>query len=163
MKLAGGFTHLRGETARINKIIENAGVNRSNRKRGSKSQSIDSQLLLDTNAVSDFAESEQAIMNLLAGVQRLAVPVIVAGEYRSGLAHAREYHRWLGRLITESAALHLTDKTTHHDASIRAQLRQTKKTMPMNDAGIAARGRPHDLPILSGDQHFDVVPKRLTS
>lgn len=105
-------------------------------------------------------------MKVLAGVERLALPVIVVGEYRFGIAHARnarDYHRWLERLITESRVLDITDETTHHYASIRTQLRQIGKPIPMNDVWIAALGRQHDLPILSRDQHFDVVPgiKRL--
>jgi predicted nucleic acid-binding protein len=120
-----------------------------------------SQLLLDTKTVSDFAESEQAMMKLLAGVERLALPVIVVGEYRLGIAHARnarDYHRWLERLITASSVLDITDETTHHYASIRIQLRQIEKPIPVHDVWIAALGRQLDLPILSRDQHFDVVP-----
>jgi tRNA(fMet)-specific endonuclease VapC len=105
-------------------------------------------------------------MKLLAGVERLALPVVVVGEYRFGIAQARNahvYQRWLERLIAQSSVLDITDETTQHYAAIRTQLRQIGKPIPMNDVWIAALGRQYDLAILSRDQHFDVVPgiKRL--
>lgn len=119
-------------------------------------------LLLDTNAVSDFAESEPAIMELLAEVQVLALPVVVVGEYRFGIAQARnvaDYHLWLERLITQTDVLNITDETTLHYAEVRLDLKRIGRPIPMNDVWIAALCRQHELPILSRDQHFDVVPK----
>jgi predicted nucleic acid-binding protein len=119
-------------------------------------------LLLDTNAVSDFAESEPAIMELLAEVQVLALPVVVVGEYRFGIAQARnvaDYHLWLERLITQTDVLNITDETTIHYAEVRLDLKRIGRPIPMNDVWIAALCRQHELPILSRDQHFDVVPK----
>jgi tRNA(fMet)-specific endonuclease VapC len=120
-----------------------------------------SRLILDTNAVSDFAESDQAIMELLEGAERLELPVVVIGEYRFGIAQARkvnDYHDWLERLIAECSVLDITNETTEHYAAIRAHLKQIGRPIPMNDVWIAALCRQHDLPILSRDKHFDVVP-----
>jgi tRNA(fMet)-specific endonuclease VapC len=119
-------------------------------------------LLLDTNALSDFAESEPAIMELLAEVQVLALPVVVVGEYRFGIAQARnvaDYHLWLERLITQTDVLNITDETTIHYAEVRLDLKRIGRPIPMNDVWIAALCRQHELPILSRDQHFDVVPR----
>ena len=118
-------------------------------------------LVLDTNAVSDFAESEPAIIELLAGVQSLALPVVVVGEYRSGIAlsrRRRDYNHWLDRLILQSSVLNITDETTHHYAAIRLDLRQIGNPIPVNDVWIAALCRQHNLPLLSRDRHFDTVP-----
>lgn len=118
------------------------------------------QLILDTNAVSEFADSEPAILELLAGVQRIALPVVVVGEYRFGIGrsrHATDYNHWLNRLIIESNVLDITDQTTHHYAGIWLDLRQIGKPIPMNDVWIAALCRQHDLPLLSRDRHFDLV------
>ena len=119
-------------------------------------------LLLDTNALSDFAESEPAIMELLAEVQVLALPVVVVGEYRFCIAQARnvaDYHLWLERLITQTDVLNITDETTIHYAEVRLDLKRIGRPIPMNDVWIAALCRQHELPILSRDQHFDVVPR----
>ena len=118
------------------------------------------QLVLDTNALSDFAELEPSIMALLADVQRLAVPVVVIGEYRFGIAQTRDatdYNNWLNRLVIESSVLDVTDQTTHHYAAIRLQLKRIGRPIPMNDVWIAALCRQHELPLLSRDRHFDAV------
>ncbi len=117
-------------------------------------------LILDTNAVSDFAESAPAIMEILVGVQGLALPVVTIGEYRFGIAqsrHATDYNHWLNQLIIQSSVLDITDETARHYAAIRLALKQIGKPIPMNDVWIAALCRQHDLPLLSRDQHFDVV------
>jgi tRNA(fMet)-specific endonuclease VapC len=118
------------------------------------------QLILDTNAVSDFAESAPAIMEILAGVQRLALPVVAIGEYRFGIAQSRheaDYNHWLDQLIIQSSVLNIIDETTRHYAAIRLVLKQIGKPIPMNDVWIAALCRQHDLPLLSRDRHFDMV------
>jgi tRNA(fMet)-specific endonuclease VapC len=125
------------------------------------------QLILDTNAVFDFAESAPAIMEILAGVQRLALPVVAIGEYRFGIAQSRratDYNHWLDQLIIESSVLDIVDETARRYAAIRLALKQIGKPIPMNDVWIAALCRQHDLPLLSRDRHFDAVPgiQRLT-
>lgn len=119
-------------------------------------------LLLDTNALSDFAEAESAIMQVLAGAEELLLPVVVVGEYRFGIAQAKntaDYNRWLERLIIRSDVLDITDKTTLHYASVRLDLKRIGKPIPMNDVWIAALCRQHEVPILSRDRHFDAVPR----
>lgn len=119
-------------------------------------------LLLDTNALSDFAEADPAIMKLLARVQVLALPVVVVGEYRFGIAQVRntnDYNDWLDRLIAQSDVLDITEETTLHYAAVRLELKRAGKPIPMNDVWIAALCRQHELPVLSRDHHFDAVPR----
>ena len=119
------------------------------------------QIILDSNAVSDFAESAPAIMEILAGVQRLALPVVAIGEYRFGIAqsrHATDYNHWLDQLIIQSSVLDIVDETARHYAAVRLALKQIGKPIPMNDVWIAALCRQHDIPLLSRDRHFDAVP-----
>lgn len=119
-------------------------------------------LLLDTNALLDFAESEPAIMEVLARAQALVLPVVVVGEYRFGIAQARnptDYNHWLERLIVQTDVLNITDETTTHYATVRLDLKRVGKPIPMNDVWIAALCRQHELPILSRDRHFDAVPR----
>ncbi len=46
-------------------------------------------LILDTNALSAVADGEASAMELVAGADRVALPVIVLGEYRLGIAQSR--------------------------------------------------------------------------
>jgi tRNA(fMet)-specific endonuclease VapC len=117
-------------------------------------------LILDTNAVSAAADEEVAVIKILAGVDQLALPVIVVGEYRYGIAQSRHrarYERWLDRLIADCDLLDVTNQTTHHYAAISSELRQAGKPLPTNDLWIAALSRQHGLPVLSRDRHFDVI------
>lgn len=120
----------------------------------------DTRLILDTNALSAAAEEHPGVIKILAGARQLALPVVVLGEYRYGIAksrHRARYRRWLDGLITDCRVLDVTEQTTHHYAAINVELRQTGKPIPTNDLWIAALCRQHELPLLSRDRHFDAV------
>jgi len=118
-------------------------------------------LILDTNALSAAAEEHAGVVGILARVQLLALPAVVLGEYRYGIAQSRHrarYRRWLDGLIIDCTVLDVTEQTTHHYAAISAELRQAGTPIPTNDLWIAALCRQHGLPLLSRDRHFDAVP-----
>jgi predicted nucleic acid-binding protein len=46
-------------------------------------------MILDTNALSAAAEQDPAVLAVLSGAEQLALPVIVLGEYRYGIAQSR--------------------------------------------------------------------------
>jgi tRNA(fMet)-specific endonuclease VapC len=117
-------------------------------------------LILDTNALSAAAEEQPGVMGVLADVQQLALPVVVIGEYRYGIAQSRHrarYRRWLDSLINDCTVLDINEQSTHYYAAIGIELRQAGKPIPTNDLWIAALCRQHNLPLLSRDRHFDVV------
>ena len=119
----------------------------------------DTTLILDTNALS-AAEEHPGIVATLAGARQLALPVVVIGEYRYGIAQSRhraKYRQWLDGLIADCTVLDITEQTTHHYAEVALELRQSGKPIPTNDLWIAALCRQHALPLLSHDHHFDVV------
>lgn len=118
-------------------------------------------MILDTNALSAAADGEPPVLELVTRAQRIAVPVIVLGEYRFGIAQSRHhatYQRWLREWITAVSVLDIDDETTHHYAAIGLELKRIGKPIPANDLWIAALCRQHDLSILSRDRHFDAVP-----
>ena len=118
-------------------------------------------MILDTNALSAFADGVAPVVQQLATADELHIPVIVLGEYRFGIATSRrrrEYERWLARGHSFWNVLPLVEDTATHYASIRQQLKSTGTSLPANDVWIAALARQHDLPILSRDTHFDAVP-----
>ena len=120
----------------------------------------DTTLILDTNALSAAAEEHPGIVATLAGARQLALPVVVIGEYRYGIAQSRhraKYRQWLDGLIADCTVLDITEQTTHHYAEVALELRQSGKPIPANDLWIAALCRKHALPLLSHDHHFDVV------
>ena len=117
-------------------------------------------MILDTNALSAAADREPAALELVARAERVAVPVIVLGEYRLGIAQSRHYtsyKNWLRNWITAVTVLDIEEETTQHYAAIGLELKKRGRPIPANDLWIAALCRQHALPLLSRDRHFDVV------
>ncbi len=117
-------------------------------------------MILDTNALSAIADGESAITELIAKADRVALPVIVLGEYRVGIAQSRHqasYEGWLQEWIGAVMVLNIDEATTRSYGSIALQLRKAGKPIPTNDLWIAALCRQHSMPLLSRDHHFDSV------
>ncbi len=117
-------------------------------------------MILDTNALSAAADREPAALEVVASAERLAVPVIVLGEYRLGIAQSRRrtnYENWLREWIAAVTVLDIDEETTHHYAAIGLELKRMGKPIPANDLWIAALCRQHALPLVSRDRHFDLV------
>jgi tRNA(fMet)-specific endonuclease VapC len=117
-------------------------------------------LILDTNALSALAEDKDGIVEALGSTHELAIPVVVLGEYRYGIAFSRDfshYAQWLDELIESCRVLVVDEKTTRHYADIRVELKCAGTPIPANDIWVAALARQHALSILSRDHHFDKV------
>ena len=117
-------------------------------------------MILDTNALSAFIDGDIAIGNALSGLPRAAIPVIVLGEFRYGIAgsrHRKTYEAWLLSHLRKFDILSITDATTLHYATLRAALKQRGRPIPANDVWIAALALQHQLPVLTRDAHFDYV------
>ena len=118
-------------------------------------------MIVDTNALSAIADDDPAAVTILAGADQLALPVIVLGEYRYGIAQSRHhasYERWITNLLRDCLVLDISETTTHAYANITLELRRIGKPIPTNDIWIAALCHQHSLPLLSRDRHFDLVP-----
>ena len=117
-------------------------------------------MILDTNALSAAADGDPAVVALLARADQVAIPVIVLGEYRYGIAQSRNratYANWLKRLINDCLVLDVNEPTTLYYAEIILELKRKGSPIPTNDIWIAALCRQHTLPLLSRDRHFDLV------
>ncbi len=117
-------------------------------------------MILDTNALSAAADREAAALAVITRAERLAVPVIVLGEYRLGIAqsrHRRDYENWLREWMGTVTVLGIDEETTSHYAAIGLELKKSGKPIPVNDLWIAALCRQHALPLISRDRHFDWV------
>lgn len=117
-------------------------------------------MILDTNALSAAAEREPSALEVVARAERLAIPVIVLGEFRLGIAQSRHrvsYENWLREWTAAVSVLDIDDDTTHSYAAIGLELKKKGKPIPANDLWIAALCRQYSLPLLSRDRHFDFV------
>jgi tRNA(fMet)-specific endonuclease VapC len=118
-------------------------------------------VILDTNALSAFVDGDAGVGDVLRRQSRAAIPVVVLGEFRYGVAESRHraaYESWLDSQLPHFDILAATDETTIAYAALRVALKRSGHPIPANDAWIAALALQHRLPILSRDHHFDVVP-----
>ncbi len=117
-------------------------------------------MILDTNALSAWAEGLVPVEAPLRSAQRLVVPSIVLGEYYFGIRQSRHrtrYEAWLRRHLPLAEVATVTSGTASIYAEIRLRLKRAGTPIPSNDTWIAALCRQHALPVLSNDAHFDVV------
>jgi predicted nucleic acid-binding protein len=119
-------------------------------------------LILDINALSAFVDGDEAVGEVLRTQAQVALPAIVLGEFRYGIAESRHraaYEEWLESHLPHFEILPVTDQTAVAYARLRVALRRLGRPIPANDAWIAALALEHRRPVLSRDQHFDVVPE----
>lgn len=108
-------------------------------------------MILDTNALSAWAEGYDAVEAPLRSANRLVIPSIVLGEYYFGIRqsrHRNRYQDWLTRYLPMTEIAAVTSVTADAYARIRLELKQLGNPIPSNDVWIAA---------LSNDSRFDAV------
>jgi tRNA(fMet)-specific endonuclease VapC len=118
------------------------------------------EVILDTNALTAFADGEPGALAEIGRARLIAIPVVVLGEYLFGIAQSRrrnEYEQWMKRYIRDYHILDVNSDTAAQYADVRLQLKRAGTPIPPNDTWIAALCRQHSLPLLSQDRHFDRV------
>lgn len=123
-------------------------------------------IALDTNRYSDLCRGDEALAALVARAHSVWLPFVVVGELRAGFAvgaRARANERTLQRFLAKPNVdvLLATEATTHHYATLFAQLRSQGTPVPGNDIWIAALALEHDLALVTRDHHFAHIPQLL--
>ena len=121
-------------------------------------------MILDTNALSAWADGNPNCRNALATASRLVIPVVVLGEFDFGIRQSVQrarYEAWLATYLPMTEIADLTAVTAAAYAGLRLELKTRGTPIPANDAWIAALTLQLGLPLLSNDSHFDVVPDLL--
>ena len=117
-------------------------------------------MILDTNALSAWAEGIPTIEPHLRAADRLVIPTIVLGEYYFGIRQSRHrlrYEGWVRNYLPLVEIVTVIQETADAYADIRLELKRAGNPIPSNDTWVAALARQHVLPVLSNDTHFDVV------
>lgn len=107
-----------------------------------------------------MADGDPKAVDCLSSAADIAIPVIVLGEFRYGIAHSRHrkrYEAWLLELLAAVPTLQIDEETAVRYAKIRTELRRSGTPLPANDVWIASLCRQHSQPIMSRDRHFDAV------
>ncbi len=117
-------------------------------------------MILDTNALSAWADGDPAIEPLLRTASRLVIPVVVIGEFEFGIRqsrHASRYAEWLAVNLDTVEVARIDRAIAAVYGALRLELKQAGTPIPINDTWIAAVARHERLPIISRDGHFDAV------
>lgn len=117
-------------------------------------------LILDTNAVSAFADGDRQLRLAIGTERNLAAPAVVLGEYLFGIRQSRyraQYERWLKAHLPLFSMLPIDAATAGRYAEIRLELKSAGEPIPSNDVWIAALARQYDYAILTRDRHFEAV------
>lgn len=72
-------------------------------------------------------QGEPALEPILRGAAQVAIPVIVLGEYRYGIAQSRErnrYEQWLSEFLPKFRILDVDERTTLSYAAVRWELKR---------------------------------------
>lgn len=118
-------------------------------------------MIFDTNALSAFVDGEPAVGALAATELRVAIPVIVLGEFRYGISGSRyriRYEAWLDEHLPAFDILDVTEPTARVYADVRRALKRAGHPIPADDVWIAALALQYRQSVLSRDEHFDAVP-----
>ena len=119
-------------------------------------------MILDTNALKAFVDGDMALGDILRKQPKAAIPVIVLGEFRCGIAgsrHKAAHEQWLASHLAHFDVLSVTADTAIAYAAVRVALKRLGQPIPANDAWVAALAFEHRLPVLSRDTLFDAVPQ----
>ena len=121
-------------------------------------------IAVDTNAYGAAARGEPRAVALLRAANQVTLPFVVVAELRAGFAAGsagRRNEAALTRFLGSSRVdvLYPDEQTTHHYASVYAQLRRQETPIPTNDLWIAALVVQHDLVLFSEDAHFAKIPQ----
>ena len=119
---------------------------------------------LDTNRYTDLCRGQPEAVEPVVRAELVMVPFVVLAELRAGFqvgTRARENERVLIRFLNSPRVRVLLpdDQTTHHYATLFAQLRRQGTPIPTNDLWIAALVVQHDLVLLARDGHFGHLPQ----
>lgn len=117
-------------------------------------------MMLDTNALSAWADGDVALLRVLPKDRLWHLPVIVLGEFLYGIRRSRErlkLERWMDAVKASCALVVVDEDTADHYATVREELRAAATPIPENDLWIAALCRQHHLALASRDAHFDHV------
>jgi Predicted nucleic acid-binding protein, contains PIN domain len=83
-------------------------------------------VILDTNALSALLDKDSALLEVIRESHELALPVIVLGEFRFGIAISKrrhQYETWLARDLTLFRVLPVIEQTSVYYAAIRTELK----------------------------------------
>lgn len=118
-------------------------------------------MILDTNAISAWAEDDAGLLGALRGDRPWYLPSIALGEFRYGVLGSTkraELEAWLDDIEAVCEVLAPDAVTARHYGELRRALDHIPGQVPYHDIWIGALAKQHSLDVVSRDEHFDRMP-----
>jgi tRNA(fMet)-specific endonuclease VapC len=118
-------------------------------------------VILDTNAISAWAEGDAGLFTVLRGDRPWYLPSIALGEFRYGVlgsTQRTELEAWLDAVESACEVLAPDAITARHYGELRRAVDAIGGRIPYHDIWIAALAKQHGLKVVSRDAHFDRLP-----
>lgn len=99
-------------------------------------------MILDTNALSALADSNDSLIERIHFAPIIYVPLISLGEYHYGISQSlnrEELSGWLAAFLLKAQVLAPTLQTIPYYSAIRRELKSAGTPMPANDCWTSNR------------------------
>lgn len=119
-------------------------------------------LVIDTNAFSDYIKSDQVLTEIILNASKILFPIIVLAELKSGYRLGNRYSENMDRLnkfiaLNKLEIVYPNFETADFYTNIFKELRLKGKPIPTNDIWIAALVIQNASPLLTKDKHFRFI------
>lgn len=115
---------------------------------------------LDTNIVIRLFKNDPIITKTLVTVSTFCLPIPVIAELlftARNSSRQKENLKVYNEFIDVCNVLNITRETANHYSVIRLELKQKGRPIPENDLWIASICIEQNLPLITGDAHFDNI------
>ncbi|TVL98773.1 MAG: VapC toxin family PIN domain ribonuclease [Candidatus Brocadia sp. WS118] len=121
---------------------------------------MNGRISLDTNIVIRLFKNDPIITKTLVTVSTFCLPIPVIAELlftARNSSRQKENLKVYNEFIDVCNVLNITRETANHYSVIRLELKQKGRPIPENDLWIASICREQNLPLVTGDAHFDNI------
>ena len=118
-------------------------------------------LALDTNAVIAYREGISEVCKLVEEADAIILPVTVIGELLYGALNStktKSNEKFVHQFAGYSLVIQIDQSVAARYAHVRLDLKRQGNPIPENDIWIAAACLDLEVPLLSRDDHFKLVP-----
>ena len=118
-------------------------------------------IALDTNAVIAYREGISEVCTLIDDANAIILPVTVIGELLYGALNStktKSNEKFIHQFAGYSIVMQIDESVAACYARIRLDLKRRGNPIPENDIWIAAVCLNLEVPLLSQDDHFKLVP-----
>ncbi|MBI5749139.1 MAG: type II toxin-antitoxin system VapC family toxin [Nitrospinae bacterium] len=121
---------------------------------------MNGRISLDTNIVIRLFKNDPLIIKRLTNLSAVYLPTPVIAELiftARNSSRQEENLKTYNEFIDACKVLNITRETANHYSLIRLKLKQKGRPIPENDLWIASICTEHNLPLATGDAHFDNI------